>query len=51
MIDYKKELNPEQLDVVLHGDGPALVLAGAGSRKTRGVKYSTAFFFENHLST
>jgi hypothetical protein len=30
-IDYAKELNQEQLDVVLNGDGPCLVLAGAGS--------------------
>ena len=30
LIDYGKQLNQEQLDVVLHGDGPCLVLAGAG---------------------
>jgi superfamily I DNA/RNA helicase len=35
MIDFKKELNSEQLEPVLHGDGPCLVLAGAGSGKTR----------------
>ncbi|OGL72680.1 hypothetical protein A3D72_01580 [Candidatus Uhrbacteria bacterium RIFCSPHIGHO2_02_FULL_57_19] len=46
MIDYKKELNPEQLDVVLHGDGPALVLAGAGSGKTRVVTYRVAYLLE-----
>ena len=38
-IDFAKELNPEQLEVVLNGDGPCLVLAGAGSGKTRTLVY------------
>jgi DNA helicase-2/ATP-dependent DNA helicase PcrA len=48
-IDYQKELNPEQLDVVLHGDGPCLVLAGAGSGKTRAVTYRVAYLLEQGI--
>ncbi|MFA5133918.1 MAG: ATP-dependent helicase [Patescibacteria group bacterium] len=46
MIDYQKELNQEQLDVVLRGDGPCLVLAGAGSGKTRTIIYRLAYLLE-----
>ncbi len=45
-LDYAAELNQEQLDVVLHGDGPCLVLAGAGSGKTRTVTYRVSYLLE-----
>jgi DNA helicase-2/ATP-dependent DNA helicase PcrA len=48
-IDYKNELNEEQLDVVLNGEGPCLVLAGAGSGKTRTLVYRVAYLIEKGI--
>ena len=45
-IDYKKELNKEQFKVVTKGAGFSLVLAGAGSGKTRTLVYRVAYLIE-----
>lgn len=49
MMDFKKELNSEQYKVVKHGDGPCLVLAGAGSGKTRTITYRAAYLLEQGI--
>ncbi|MBI3323516.1 MAG: ATP-dependent helicase, partial [Candidatus Omnitrophica bacterium] len=48
-IAYEKELNPEQLRVVTSGEGPALVLAGPGSGKTRTLTYRVAHLLEQGI--
>ena len=35
MEDYLQKLNPEQRNAVTHSTGPLMVIAGAGSGKTR----------------
>ena len=40
---YIKDLNEEQLEAVTYSDGPLLVIAGAGSGKTRVLTYKIAY--------
>lgn len=49
-IDYEKELNQAQLEAVLHKDGPLLIIAGAGSGKTRTLTYKVARLIEDGVS-
>ena len=49
-IDYAAELNPQQFAAVTAPPGPALVIAGAGSGKTRTLIYRVAYLIENGIS-
>lgn len=47
MSDYINELNDSQRAAVLYNEGPSLVIAGAGSGKTRVLTYKIAWLLEN----
>ncbi len=44
--DFTSELNPEQAAAATHGDGPLLIIAGAGTGKTRTLVYRVAHLIE-----
>jgi DNA helicase-2/ATP-dependent DNA helicase PcrA len=48
-IDYARELNEQQLAAVTAPPGPALVIAGAGSGKTRTLTYRVAYLIEQGI--
>ena len=45
-IDYKAELNEQQLAAVMAPDGPVLIIAAAGTGKTRTLTYRVAYLVE-----
>jgi len=47
IIDYSNDLNPAQLEAVSVPGGPILVIAGAGSGKTRTIVYRVAWLVEH----
>ena len=48
-IDYEKELNPPQLEAVKFNTGSVLVIAGAGSGKTKTLTYRVARLIEDGI--
>src|ERR671925_392099 len=48
-IDYARELNPQQHAAATAPPGPSLVIAGAGSGKTRTLTYRVAFLLEQGI--
>src|SRR4051812_40309242 len=47
LVDYDRDLSDEQREVALCDAGPTLVIAGAGSGKTRALTYRVAHLLEN----
>jgi len=48
-IDYLSELNTQQYSAVTSIDGPQLIIAGAGTGKTRTLVYRVAYLVENDV--
>jgi DNA helicase-2/ATP-dependent DNA helicase PcrA len=48
--DFSTELNPEQYAAATHADGPLLIIAGAGTGKTRTLVYRVAHLIDRGVS-
>lgn len=48
-LDFLSELNESQREAVLYSDGPSLIIAGAGSGKTRVLTYKIAYLLQNGM--
>jgi DNA helicase II / ATP-dependent DNA helicase PcrA len=46
LVDYRNELNPAQYDAVTSVNGPYLIIAGAGTGKTRTIVYRVSYLVE-----
>ena len=48
-MKYLEDLNSNQKDAVVHENGPCLIIAGAGSGKTRVLTYRIAHLIKNNM--
>ena len=51
MMDYLNKLNEQQREAVMHKDGPCLVIAGAGSGKTKVLTTRIAHLIDEGISS